>query len=56
MKASVPSVFNLEASIYQWANEGGSLESNGRPANNVHPYNATGILAQVRDGTAATIS
>lgn len=41
MKASVPSVLNLEGSIFQWANEGGSLESNGRPANKVHPYNAT---------------
>ena len=40
MKASVPSVFNLEGSIFQWAKEGGPLESNGRPVNKVHPYNA----------------
>ncbi len=32
-------VFNLEGSIFQWANEGRPLEAGGRPADKVHPYN-----------------
>ena len=40
-KAGVTPVFNLEGSIFQWANEGRPLEANGKPASKVHPYNAT---------------
>ncbi|MGB7087285.1 MAG: rhodanese-like domain-containing protein [Phormidesmis sp.] len=32
-------VANLEGSIFQWANEGRSLLSNGQPTQQVHPYN-----------------
>ncbi len=32
-------VANLRGSIFQWANEGRSLEANGQPAAQVHPYN-----------------
>ncbi len=38
-KAGVVSVYNLEGSIFQWANEGRPLEADGHPANRVHPYN-----------------
>lgn len=34
-------VYNLEGSIFQWANEGRALEAAGQPAAKVHPYNAT---------------
>jgi rhodanese-related sulfurtransferase len=34
-------VYDLEGSIFQWANEGRPLEKNGKPARVVHPYNAT---------------
>ena len=40
-KAGVTEVFNLEGSIFQWANEGRPLERDGKPANKVHPYNGT---------------
>jgi rhodanese-related sulfurtransferase len=33
--------FNLEGSIFQWANEDRPLERDGRPVNEVHPYNKT---------------
>lgn len=32
-------VFNLRGSIFQWANEGRPVESEGKPATRVHPYN-----------------
>lgn len=32
-------VFNLEGSIFQWANEGRSLVQNDQPTQCVHPYN-----------------
>jgi rhodanese-related sulfurtransferase len=32
-------VFNLEGSIFQWANEGRPLEQDGKPVSTVHPYN-----------------
>ena len=32
-------VFNLRGSIFQWANEGRPIESDGKPAATVHPYN-----------------
>ena len=38
-KAGVRTVFNLEGSIFQWANEGRPLEADGHPADKVHPYN-----------------
>jgi len=41
VKAGVPQVRNLEGSLFQWANEGRALESDGKPAAKVHPYNAT---------------
>lgn len=37
--AGVVAVYNLEGSIFQWANEGRPLEADGRPADKVHPYN-----------------
>jgi len=33
-------VYNLEGSLFQWANEGRPLERDGQPATQVHPYNA----------------
>lgn len=33
-------VYNLEGSIFQWANEGRPLEREGKPTQQVHPYNA----------------
>ena len=36
-KAGVVSLHNLEGSIFQWANEGRPLETDGRPADKVHP-------------------
>jgi len=38
LKAGCTQVFNLEGSLFQWANEGRPLESNGQPARTVHPY------------------
>ena len=40
-KAGLAQVSNLEGSIFQWANEGRPLQTNGKPATKVHPYNAT---------------
>lgn len=34
-------VFNLDGSIFQWANEDRMLEREGRPVKEVHPYNKT---------------
>src|SRR5580704_19234763 len=31
--------YNLEGSIFQWANEGRPLERDGKPVDTVHPYN-----------------
>ncbi|HEU5169862.1 MAG TPA: rhodanese-like domain-containing protein [Gemmatimonadales bacterium] len=33
-------VVNLSGSLFAWANEGGAMEAEGRPATQVHPYNA----------------
>lgn len=33
-------VRNLSGSIFQWANEGRPIESDGKPAHQVHPYNS----------------
>ena len=38
-KAGRASVYNLEGSIFQWANEGRPIEADGHPADKVHPYN-----------------
>jgi len=38
-KAGRTNVFNLDGSIFQWANEGRPLEQAGKPAKMVHPYN-----------------
>ena len=34
-------VFNLDGSIFQWANEDRLLERDGQPVKEVHPYNKT---------------
>lgn len=39
MKAGITNVFNLEGSIFQWANEGRPLATTNGPAVKVHPYN-----------------
>ncbi|MSU33957.1 MAG: sulfurtransferase [Pedosphaera sp.] len=38
--AGFTNVLNLEGSIFQWANEGRLLQSNGIATQRVHPYNA----------------
>lgn len=38
-KEGLTNVFNLDGSIFQWANEGRPLERAGKPAKQVHPYN-----------------
>lgn len=38
LKAGVTNVFNLEGSIFQWANEGRPLAGTNGPAAKVHPY------------------
>lgn len=40
-KAGMTNLFNLEGSIFAWANEDRPLESGGKPAFKVHPYNRT---------------
>jgi rhodanese-related sulfurtransferase len=48
-------VFNLEGSIFQWANEDRLLEREGRPVKEVHPYNKTfGELLRPEYRAAAT--
>ncbi len=32
-------IYNMEGSIFQWANEGRPLERDGKPVDTVHPYN-----------------
>jgi rhodanese-related sulfurtransferase len=39
MAAGRKNVFNLEGSIFQWANEGRPLERDGKPVTSVRPYN-----------------
>ena len=39
MKNGITNVFNLEGSIFQWANEGRALAGTNGPAAKVHPYN-----------------
>lgn len=39
-QAGFDRVYNLEGSIFQWANEGRSIYQNGYPAALVHPYDA----------------
>lgn len=39
MKAGITNVFNLEGSIFQWANEGRPVVATNGPAAKVHPYN-----------------
>lgn len=41
MKDGMTNVFNLEGSIFAWANEGRPLERDGQPTSKVHPYNKT---------------
>lgn len=39
-RAGFTNVFQLDGSIFQWANEGRPLVRDGKPAATVHPYNA----------------
>jgi rhodanese-related sulfurtransferase len=39
MQAGITNVFNLEGSIFQWANEGRPVVATNGPAVKVHPYN-----------------
>ena len=39
MKSKRDNVFNLQGSIFQWANEGRLLMANDRAVHAVHPYN-----------------
>jgi rhodanese-related sulfurtransferase len=39
LEAGRTNVFNLKGSIFQWANEGRTVVSNGVPTAAVHPYN-----------------
>ena len=39
MEAGYTDVWNLEGSIFRWANEGRPVYRNGRPVAEVHPYN-----------------
>ena len=39
MAAGYTNVWNLEGSIFQWANEGRPVYRDGRPVAEVHPYN-----------------
>jgi len=41
IKAGFTNVANIEGSIFAWANAGLPMETNGRPATVVHPYNET---------------
>lgn len=38
IKAGITNVFNLEGSIFQWANEGRPIVNEYGPTNKVHPY------------------
>jgi rhodanese-related sulfurtransferase len=38
--AGQPDVYDLEGSIFQWANEGRPLEQNGKTVHVAHPYDA----------------
>ncbi|MEM1057110.1 MAG: rhodanese-like domain-containing protein [Bacteroidota bacterium] len=40
-EAGYENVFNLEGSIFRWANEGRPLVRDGEPVGLVHPYNRT---------------
>lgn len=40
MEAGYTDVWNLEGSIFRWANEGRPVYRDGRPVAAVHPYNA----------------
>jgi len=39
MRSGRTNVFNLQGSIFEWANEGRPLTANGRAVHVVHPYN-----------------
>jgi rhodanese-related sulfurtransferase len=42
-------IYNMEGSIFQWANEGRPLERDGKPVDTVHPYNDNwGIMLDLR--------
>jgi rhodanese-related sulfurtransferase len=49
-QAGFTNVYNLEGSIFQWANEGRPLVKDGVPVQAVHPYNKTwGLLLNSPD-------
>lgn len=41
IQAGIGEVYNLEGSIFRWANEGRPLVRNGEPVREVHPYSFT---------------
>ncbi len=54
-QAGCTNVFNLDGSIFQWANEDRRLEREGKPVKEVHPYNKTfGQLLRPEYRAAAT--
>ena len=48
MQDGMGNVFNLEGSIFQWANEGRAIYQGEHPARHVHPYGArwAGLLKE----------
>jgi rhodanese-related sulfurtransferase len=49
MRSGRTNVFNLQGSIFKWANEGGSLIANGSAVHVVHPYSERwGVLLNSR--------
>ena len=52
--AGTPAVYNLEGSIFAWANEGRPLEANGVPVKTAHPYNRAGAIL-LSPGLAARV-
>jgi rhodanese-related sulfurtransferase len=49
MRSGRTNVFNLQGSIFQWANEGRTLVANDRAARVVHPYNERwGVLLNLQ--------
>jgi rhodanese-related sulfurtransferase len=54
-QAGHTNAFNLDGSIFQWANEDRLLERDGQPVSQVHPYNTTfGRLLRPEHRAAAT--
>lgn len=56
MDAGFKDVANLEGSIFQWANEGHPVERDGKPVNQVHPFDEKWGLMLNKDLWAFTAS